>query len=164
MPAAEPGRHHEAPRTGPEEHRVELTEDPVTSLNLVAMAADDWGGLWQAEGPGGGRLGLPVEAGLRRGWVAGQLTAEPISGGTRLTYCVDASDYQVRKPAALMLLLAGLAAAVTLLAPLIPSLLGLVPFGMLLCIAAWFLVIARLRNSGPEEFFEDLARESGGSD
>ena len=64
------------------EHRLELPEDPVTSLNLVAMAADAWGGLWQAEGRHQGRLGLPVMAGLRRGWVAGQLTVEPAGEGS----------------------------------------------------------------------------------
>ena len=79
------------------EHRIELPEDPVTSLNLVAMAADAWGGMWQAEGRGQGRLGLPVTAGLRRGWVAGQLTAEPDGDGSRLTFRIDKSEYRVWK-------------------------------------------------------------------
>ncbi len=142
------------------EHSLELPEDPVTSLNLVAMAAEAWGGMWQAEGRHGGRLGLPVMAGLRRGWVAGQLTVEPAGDGSRLTYRVDKSDYQVQKPAALMLLLASLGAVVTVIAPLFPTLLRLVPLSIVLCLVAWFFVVARLRNSGPEEFFEDLARES----
>ena len=142
------------------EHSVELPEDPITSQNLVAMTADTWGGLWQAEGRGGGRLGLPVEAGLRRGWVAGRLTVEPTDLGSRLTYNVDKSDYKVQKPAALILLIAAAGAMVTLIAPWIPALLGLVPLGLLLCLGAWFFVIARLRNSGPEEFFAELARES----
>ena len=143
----------------PEEHRMELREDPVTSLNMVSMNASAWGGIWQAEGRDGGRLGIPVSAGLRRGWVAGQLTVKPTAEGSLLIYRVDKSDYQLQKPAVLTLLLASLGAAVTLVAPLIPSLLGFVPIGILLGIAAWFLVIARLRNSGPEEFFEDLSQE-----
>ena len=143
------------------EHRLELPEDPVTSLNLVAMAAESWGGLWQPEGRGRGRLGLPVMAGLRRGWVAGQLTVEPAGDGSRLTYLVDKSEYRVQKSAALTLLLAAVGAVVTMIAPLVPSLWRFVPVGLLLCLGAWLFVVARLRNSGPEEFFEDLAREAG---
>lgn len=141
------------------EHSLELPEDPVTSLNLVAMAADAWGGMWQAEGRGGGRLGLPVIAGLRRGWVAGQLTVEANGDGSRLTYRVDKSEYRVQKSAALILLVAAFGAGVTVIAPLFPALLSLVPLGIVMSLIAWFFVVARLRNSGPEEFFEDLARE-----
>ena len=141
------------------EHTLELPEDPVTSLNMVAMAADAWGGMWQAEGRGGGRLGLPVIAGLRRGWVAGQLTVERSGDGSLLTYRVDQGEYKVQKAAALILLVAGLGAGVTIVAPLFPALLNLVPISIVLCLIAWFFVVARLRNSGPEEFFEDLARE-----
>ena len=142
------------------EYRVELPEDPVTCLNLVAMAADAWGGMWQAEGHGRGRLGLPVMAGLRRGWVAGQLTAEPNGDGSCLTFRIDKSEYRLQKAAALTLLLAACGAVVTLIAPLVPSLWRLVPLGLLLCLGAWLFIVARLRNSGPEEFFEDLSRES----
>ncbi len=141
------------------EHTLELPENPVTSLNLVAMAAEAWGGLWQPEGRSGGRLGLPVMAGLRQGWVAGQLTVEPSGVGSRLTYRVDKSEYRVQKMPAFILLLAGLGAVVMTIAPLFKVLLGLVPLAIVLCLVAWFFVIARLRNSGPEEFFEDLARE-----
>ncbi len=145
--------HSEAEQT----HQLDLSEDPVTALNLVAMAADDWDGIWQA-GNKGGRLGLPVVAGLRRGWVAGELTAEPTESGSRLTLVVDKSDYKIQKPAAVTLLLAGLGALVTVIAPFAPSMLGLVPVGILMTFGAWFLVISRLRNSGPEEFFEDLEK------
>ncbi|MCP3958880.1 MAG: hypothetical protein GY719_13585, partial [bacterium] len=135
-------------------------EDPVTSLNLVAMAADAWGGVWQAEDRSGGRLGLPVMAGLRRGWVAGQLTVEPAGDGSRLTYRIDQSEYRVRKSAALTLFVAAIGAAVTIIAPLFPALLRLVPISIVICLMAWFFVLARLRNSGPEEFFEDLAQQA----
>ncbi len=147
-----------ATEDGMAEHSLELPEDPVTSLNLVAMAAESWGGLWQAEGPHGGRLGLPVMAGLRHGWVAGQLTAEPVGSGSRLTYRVDKSDYRLQKMPVLILLLAALGAVTMTVALVVPALLGLVPLSIVLCLVAWFFVVARLRNSGPEEFFEDLAR------
>ncbi len=140
------------------EHTLELAEDPVTSLNMVAMAAEAWGGLWQAEGRGRGRLGLPVVAGLRRGWVAGPLTAEPAGDGTRLVYQVDKSEFQVQKAAAFTLLLAAVGAVVTMIAPLVPVLWRFVPVALILLLAAWLLVVARLRNSGPEEFFEELVK------
>jgi len=102
-----------------------------------------------------------VIAGLRRGWVAGQLTVERAGDGSRLTYRVDQGEYKVQKSAAVILLVAALGAAVTIVAPLFPALLRLVPISIVLCLMAWFFVVARLRNSGPEEFFEDLARELG---
>jgi uncharacterized membrane protein len=92
--------------------------------------------------------------------VAGQLTVEPTGDGSRLTYRVDASEYRVQRSAALTLLVAGLAAIVITIAPLFPVLLRLLPIAIVLCLMAWFFVVARLRNSGPEEFFEELARES----
>ena len=143
------------------EHCLELPEDPVTSLNLVAMAAEAWGGVWQAEDRRGGRLGIPVMAGIRQGWVAGRLTAEPYGEGSRLTYRVDKSHYRVRKLAALFLFVAALGALITVIGPFIPPLLRLLPFGFLLSLSAWFFIVARLRNSGPEEFFEELAAGTG---
>ena len=132
------------------EHSLDLPENPVTSLNLVAMAAESWGALWQAEGPDGGRLGLPVMAGIRRGWVAGQLTVEATDSGSRLIYRVDKSEYKVQRAAALTLLLGACGAVVTIFAPLVPALWRLVPFGLVMCLGAWLFVVARLRNSGPE--------------
>ena len=143
------------------EHRLELAEDPVTCLNLVEMAADSWGGIWQAEGRDSGRLGLPVMAGLRRGWVAGQLTVEPTEKGARLTYLIDKGEYKVQQAQAGLLFMAGLGAILTMVAPLAPTLWPLVPFALVMCVAAWLLVVSRLRNSGPEEFFEDLAEQAG---
>ncbi len=146
------------------EHSVDLPGDQATSLGQVATVAEAWGGMWQAEGARGGRLGLPVMAGLRSGWVAGQLTVEPSGSGSKLTYRVDKSEYRVQTVPALILLLAALGAAVMTIAPLVPSLLRLVPLSIVLCLVAWFFVVARLRNSGPEELLEDLAREQAMTD
>ena len=78
-----------------------------------------------------------------------------------MTYLVDRSEYRVQKSAALTLLLAAIGAVITMIAPLVPSLWRFVPVALILCLGAWLFVVARLRNSGPEEFFEDLAREAG---
>jgi hypothetical protein len=85
-----------------------------------------------------------------------------MGSGSRLTYRVDKSEYHLQKMPALILLLAGLGAVAMTIAPLAPVLMGLVPLSIVLCLVAWFFVVARLRNSGPEEFFEDLAREAEG--
>lgn len=144
-----------------EVHRVELREDPVAALNLVALAADEWGGLWESHGKRGGRLGLPVLAGLRHGWVAGPVNAEPSAGGTVLTFEVEESRWHLQTASVITLLLAAAGALVTIAAPLVPALWRLVPLGIMLSVGAWLFIVSRLRNSGPEEFFELLAREDG---
>jgi hypothetical protein len=35
------------------------------------------------------------------------------------------------------------------------------PFGAVLALGGWFLVISRLRTSGPEEFLEAVAAQGG---
>ena len=55
---------------------------------------------------------------------------------------------------------AALGALATIFVWWVPALLPVVPLGILLSLAAWFFIIARLRNSGPEEFFEALALEA----
>ncbi len=44
-----------------------------------------------------------------------------------------------------------------MLVPFFPDLFQLLPFAVVLSLAAWFLVVSRLRSSGPEEFLGDLA-------
>jgi hypothetical protein len=43
-------------------------------------------------------------------------------------------------------------AVLTMLWPFFPQLLPLAPFGAILALGGWFLVLSRLRNSGPDEF------------
>ncbi len=143
-------------------HRLELPKPAAAALGLLAENAEAWGGRWQAEGREGGRLGLPVVAGLRRGWVAGPVKVEAAGRGSRLSFRVEQSDYRLQKASVFTLVLAGCGALVTLIAPFFPALLALVPIGILLCIAAWLFIVARLSNSGPEEFFEDLAELAAG--
>lgn len=146
---------------GVREHRIEIAENPVTSLNLLAHTAELWGAGWQAESRHGGKLVLPVTAGVRRGWIGGRVEVEARGAGSLLKFRVEESDYRVEKTTVLTLLMAAAGAAVTVFAPFFPRLIALMPAGILLTLAAWLFIVARLRNSGPEEFFEDVAAEAG---
>lgn len=137
------------------DHRIELPTEPIETLRIVAKTAELWGAKWEP-GADGGHLEIPVLAGLRRGWVLGQVQIEKTDGGSRLVFTQEESIYRVQLAAASILALAACGAITILIAPLFPKLLGLVPVSMMLCIGAWFFVVARLRNSGPEEFFDEL--------
>lgn len=140
-----------------DQHTVDLELSPAESLALVAETAESWGGGWEADGDGGGRLTIPVLAGLRHGFVTGRLRVEPLADGSRLYFEVEQSVYRVQKPALVILLLAGFGALLTVFGLFVPSLHPLVPMGALLAISSWLVVVARLRNTGPEEFFAALA-------
>jgi len=144
----------------PKEHRIELAESPASCLRLVGRTAEDWGAQWRLEGGDGGRLELPVTAGLHRGWMTGRLRVEALAKGSRVTFREEESAYRVEKTTVAVLVLAALGALATIFVWWVPALLPVVPLGILLSLAAWFFIIARLRNSGPEEFFEALALEA----
>lgn len=161
-PSLQPG----PPLDEPREYRRQVDEHPAATINLVAQLAEDWGGLWQPEGALRGRLGIPVSAGLRRGWVAGPLEAahDPDRRGeeaTLLVFRAEVGEYRVDRAAVAVLMIAGLAGIAAMLAPFVPALLGFLPLGMILGLAAWLMVIARLRNSGPDEFLEQVGAGPG---
>lgn len=141
------------------EYVVDLSETPPESLEIVARSADLWGGGWKPAGIGGGRLVLPVLAGLRRGWVGGEVEVEKLGKRkTRLRFRVEESEYHLEKPSVAVLVLAAAGGLVTMVAPFFPALIRFVPIAVLLAFGAWFFIVARLRNSGPEEFFEELGK------
>jgi hypothetical protein len=149
-----------------EEHAIELAREPRAALAAAARAASDWGAEL-APGEAGGRLRMPVTAGLRRGWMEGPLVADPLpgeSGGSRLSFRVEKSEYHLQLPAVTFLLLGAAGGLVLLLWPLYPRLLRLAPLGVVLALASWFLVLSRLRVSGPREFLETVAAIAGEED
>ena len=148
----------------PAEHRVELEGDPSRSLDLLSREATSWGARWRRDGQRGGRLALPVLAGLRRGWVEGEVTVEPAGGGSRLTFRIDKSDYRLQAMSVAVLLVAALGALVVVFGPFVPALRPAVPLGILLSVGAWLFIVAGLRNSGPEEFLEGLAAQAAAPD
>jgi len=138
------------------EHVIELPDPPEAALSAVARAAEMWGGELERQGSGG-RLHLPVLAGLRRGFVTGPLLVEPTADGSRVVFHPEDHHVYVHVPSLVILLISVAGAILTVLWPFYPGLLPLAPFGVLLALGGWFLVLTRLRTSGPDEFLEMAA-------
>lgn len=102
-----------------------------------------------------------MAAGLRRGLVEGEVAFEPRDAGCRVSLAVTASAYRLNWTAVVILLFGAASAVVLLLWPLMPHLLGLAPFAALMAFSSWFLVAARLRTSTPQDYLDDLARNTG---
>jgi hypothetical protein len=119
------------------------------------------GGSW-GRGATGGQLRLPVAAGLRRGWVSGPLAIEESAQGSRVTFTPVAQDYYLETSAVAVLVMAGAGALLSVAWPLFPGLLPTAPFGMVLAVAGWMLIVSRLRARGPAEFLATVAHRPGG--
>jgi hypothetical protein len=57
----------------------------------------------------------------------------------------------------MILLVAVAGGLLTVLWPFFPQLMNVAPFGALLALGGWFLVVSRLRTSGPDEFLVAVA-------
>jgi len=126
-------------------------------LAALEDAAEDWGASWEPSARGtaaGGRLHLPVVAGLRRGFQEGRVTvAEEGNEGSRsVHFAVERQSYRLWTPAIALLLVAAYGGVVSVLWPFWPRLLQQVPLGLVLAFSAWFLIVPRLRNEGADEF------------
>ena len=140
---------------------IELDESPVAALNLVARQAELWGADWETVDAESGKIGLPVTAGLRHGWIEGTVRVESDGPGrSRITFEPEHADYRADRGSVMILSAAAFGCLLTLVAMFFPKLLPLMPVGILLAIGGYLVVIARLRNSGPEEFFEAIAGDA----
>lgn len=138
------------------EHSISMDVPPAEALAALRRTAEDLGAELQEEGTGG-KLHLPVLAGLRRGLVSGDVEILPANGGSRLIFRPETAVYHVQTQAVMILLFATAGALLTVLWPFFPALLQAAPFGALIALGGWFLVISRLRTSGPDEFLEAVA-------
>lgn len=140
------------------EHTLTLEERPDAALAALRRAADGWGAeLREDEGL---RLYLPVVHGLRRGLIAGPVEVEPAEDGSRIVFRPDESDLSIQAAPVIVLLLAVAGGAVATLWPFFPNLLPLAPFGAILALGGWFLVLSRLRTSGANEFLGMVGLEA----
>ena len=139
------------------EHSVEVPLGTDEALTLLADAAEVWGAEWRREGTGG-RLVLPVTAGLRHGVLSAHVSTEPArqGRGTRLRLLVEDRRYQLHWRAVVILVFGALGGISFTLWPFYPALLAVAPIALVLSFAAWFLVASRLSTAGVEEFFELL--------
>jgi hypothetical protein len=144
------------------EHRVELEATPAEALEAVEQASEIWGGEWRREGTGG-TLTLPVSAGLRHGHVHGQVTTESRGARSALAFRIERIYYHVHVPAIVILLVGLFGGLLVVFAGFHPPLFELVPAGSFMSLAAWFLVVSKLRTRGSAEFLA-LVEELAGDD
>lgn len=145
--------------SGVESHQIELDLPAEASLAAVAAVAAEWGARWEPDG-WGGRLTLPVVAGLRRGKLIGRVHARAQGKGTRLSLDIDSERLTVNRPAVAVLAGGGAGGLAVALWPFWPPLLGLVPLGAVLALSAWFLVTSRLRHAGAAEFLQMIVDQA----
>lgn len=146
------------------EHRLRLPLAPRQVLARVARAARMWGAEWSRSG-NGGELALPVVAGIRRGVLDASVAVAADGAESELVLDVRSARMHVHTQALAILLLAAAGGVTAMLWPFWPELLPLVPVGAILALSAWFLVVSRLRTSGPADFLELVERLGGeGSD
>lgn len=142
------------------EHRLDLDRPPAEALAAVARTAETWGAGWQP-GIGGGRLDLPLVAGIRHGLVKGRLEVERLGAGSRLTFRPEEAVYVVRTAPVAILALAGAGGVMTVVWPFFPALLPLAPLGAIIALSGWFLVVSRLSTSTPDDFLRLVAQVAG---
>jgi hypothetical protein len=138
------------------EHAIDLEMPPDRALSALRQTAEDWGAELKPNSTGG-NLRLPVVAGIRRGLVSGPVEVQTAAGGSRLVFRPEESAYYVQMPAVMILILSALGAVFTVLWPFYPQLITVAPFGALIALGGWFLVVSRLRTSGPDEFLAAVA-------
>lgn len=145
-------------------YSIRVEAEPPAALAAVGRAAEDWGAAWEA-GISGGRLELPVSAGLRHGRLSGRIEVSGAGRGeAEVSLRPERSEYHLWVAAVVILVLAAGGAILTVIWPFYPELLAAAPFGAVLALSAWFLVITRLQNRGPEEFLELVAAHAESPD
>jgi hypothetical protein len=147
--------------SGKAEHAIDLVLPPEAAVAAVGKTAEDWGAQFERDPAGGtgGKLHLPVLAGLRKGMVSGEVELWPKGEGSRIVFRPQEAVYFVQTSAVVVLLLATAGGVLTILWPFFPHLLAVAPFGAVIALGGWFLVITRLRTSGPDEFLAAVAAQ-----
>ncbi len=138
-----------------------LALSPTELAARIDALADDWGGRWEGDATGG-TLEIPVVFGLRRGALAGRVDIEANGkAGSRVIWRLIESRLEVHRAAVAVLSFAAVPSLALLAWPFWPGLLALAPLALVLGFLAWWLVVSRLRSSGPEEFLAALSEPAG---
>lgn len=131
--------------------------DRDSAIAALDEAAELWNAAWEAS-PTGGRLHLPVLAGIRRGRVLSDVEVVEDATGCTIHLRSQSTDYHVNRPALVLLVMGAVGGLVTVIVPLAPEqLIQFLPLGIVMMIGAWLLVASRLRYDGPKEFLEVVA-------
>lgn len=137
-------------------HETTVATDRAKTMSRIETLAEIWGAEWRPDDDQSGHLALPVRAGLRRGLVEGPVLVTPDGQHSRVRFDIQEQIYRVQYSAFFLLTLGAVGGILTVAAPLVPTLWPLVPVGVILAVASWLLIVSRLHNSGPEQFFEEL--------
>jgi len=142
-------------------HARELELPAGDARIALAEAAEACAAGWQGD-ERGGRLALPVVFGLRRGVVVGRIEVVRLGDErTRLEWTLEESHLELEKSSVAVLSIAVVPLVAAVVSPFWPALFPLVPFAAIFGLVAWWLVVSRLRNFGPEEFLAGVdGRES----
>ena len=139
----------------PQIFRLRSPRDRDAALQALATTVEVWQGEWSPSGQGG-ELRVPVEAGLRRGFLHARVTATSAEGGSELAIAVIESRWWIHRTAFALLLGAAVPAIAGILWPFFPALAPLVPLGLVLAAASWLAILARLRHRGAAELVADV--------
>lgn len=139
------------------EHRLDVDCPPPETLAAVGRAAEAWGADYE-RGLDGGRIELPVAAGIRHGVARGQVRVRRSGSGSSILFHTEETVFWVHTAAVALLVMAAGGGLLTVIWPFFPALLPLAPLGGIVALAGWFLVVSRLTTSTPDDFLR-LAAE-----
>lgn len=131
---------------------------PREVLEAAREAVELWGGEWTEveDEDASAEVRFPVQAGLRHAVARAGVRSDREGPRTRLVLELEPVSWHLHGPAVAVLLPAALAAVAVVLWPFFPVLGALVPLGLVTALGAWFLVLTRLQNRGPEELLETV--------
>ena len=133
----------------------EVGRAPLWVFARLEELAENWGGSFEAKK---GRLELPVQAGLRSGVVIAEVEALVSREGSKLRIKILEEHYLLDRVATGSLGIAAVAAIATLVLPFFPRAWVLLPPALVIAIASWLFIVARLKSRGLEDFLDELAK------
>lgn len=142
-------------------HTLEIGRAPLWVFEHIEDQAEAWGGRFDIKA---GKLELPVHAGLRQGFVVAEVEALANREGSKVRVKVLESDTYLDRVATFSLMIGALASFATLSVPFFPRLWNLLPPSLLIALASWLFIVARLRSSSLEDFLRQLERAAADPD
>ena len=123
----------------------------------VSQIAGEWGGEVLSQSSGRLELALPVAAGLRLGQV--RLSVSVPSLGGRVDWEIASQEWRLHRQATVVLALGAAGSLAAAAWPFFPALLPIASIGVVLALAAWLLVSARVQYRGVEQFWSEVREE-----
>lgn len=142
----------------PESGLLELPGDNAAEIRgVLRRVAEEWG--TEVPPGSGGRMEfvLPLAAGIRIG--TADLRVRVPSAGGRVEWEVLSSEFRTHRSAVVVLSLGAIGGLALVAWPFFPRLQPLAPLGVVLAIAAWLLVSARVKYRGLSQFWDEVAEE-----